>query len=282
MTTGFPQGENLHFELAEGTSAAAGLLIPIYRQNGGRYHIGPNEQLRVEQLGLVSTAGGDCYFYADYAGGVAIASASTGADTFTIPGDVTHFLAVGSVFYVLGSTGNDAAYTVTAISYDLYTDRTTISVAAVADGTADGTLYWKTWAITAASAGSNTLTISGDQRKFFKVGRLFRVDGSTGNDNGGSNYTVTAVSYDSTAGTTTISVASVADGTADGYIVLIPTVFTGRKYVAGDYAANGGRELCIENQVELEAGLTLYGVAAAGNVDFDGQGFLKRNLNAAS
>lgn len=277
--SGWTNGEPLHGELAEGTDASGGIEIPLYGQNGRRHFIAPQEQIELVQVGLVSTAGGDCRVFWDFAVEADIATATAGStDQFTVAGDLTGVLGVGETFYVYGSTGNDGEYTVLAISYDLGTDTTTISVLAVADGTDDGTLAWVYWAIDDADSSANTFTVAGDLRKWFRADRLFKVDGSTGNDNSGNDYTVTSVSYNAATDTTTISVSSVADGTNDGYIILQPTEFAGRKFIAGDYAANGGREGAFSERIPLRPGNTLYGVAAAGNVDFDATGFLKKNL----
>lgn len=50
-------------------------------------------------------------------GGFTITALNQGTKTFTISGDKSGTFKVGDTFTILGSTGNDATYTVTAISY---------------------------------------------------------------------------------------------------------------------------------------------------------------------
>lgn len=74
----------------------------------------------------------------------------------------------------------------------------------------------KTFAITAVSAGSDTITVAGDQRSHFQAGDKFRIEDSTGND---GFYTVESVSYG--GGNTTITVTGdIADSTADGNAII--------------------------------------------------------------
>ena len=73
------------------------------------------------------------------------------------------------------------------------------------------------YSIRTANAIGNEFEIDGDHTLEFPVGAKFEVRDSTGND-GASPYTVTAVAFG--AGVTTIGVASVADATADGVIVV--------------------------------------------------------------
>jgi len=75
--------------------------------------------------------------------------------------------------------------------------------------------YGPTFDIATADAGANTFTVSGDQTAFFIDTASFKVVGSTGND---GSYTCSGNATHS-AGVTTITVASVADGTDDGRIV---------------------------------------------------------------
>lgn len=69
-----------------------------------------------------------------------IQAVSAGSNTFSISGKKVGLFVVGKTFYVNGSTGNDGEYTVTGVAYDLANDYTTITVASVTDGTADGTI----------------------------------------------------------------------------------------------------------------------------------------------
>lgn len=282
MTTereqGWTTGAYLHGELAS-ADASAGLLIPLYDDTGRQTFIGPRDQMGLSVL-AVTTAGGDCYYYADILSGTGVAAASTGDDTLTVVGDVARFLKVGDTFTVYGSTGNDAEYTITSIAFSSVTGQTLIGVDTVANGTADGTLAWTYFNITGADATGNTLDVPGDQLAMFPVGRTFRVNGSTGNDNAGANYTVTGAAFveDSSGvrsrGVTRISVASVASGVADGRIIPQSYDAVGRRYLAGDYAVKGGRERDYAERVVLPKGYQLFGVAAAGNVDFEVLAFL--------
>ena len=69
--------------------------------------------------------------------------AGAGSASFEVTGDITADLTVGELLFVMGSTANDANYTIRAGSaYSGGTGRTTINVdEAVSDATADGTLY---------------------------------------------------------------------------------------------------------------------------------------------
>jgi hypothetical protein len=69
-----------------------------------------------------------------------------------------------------------------------------------------------TFAITAVSTGSNTITIAGDRTNDFRAGERFRVIGSTGND--GVYVVITAVFGSATV----LTVASVTNATADGTV----------------------------------------------------------------
>lgn len=275
---GWTSGLPVHGELAEGTSAAAGLEIPIYAPDGRRRYHGPNEVLNIVTMAFNGTDAVLAYLFADFAMSAAITAASTGDDTLTVAGDLSHILPVGATFAVLGSTGNDAGYTVTSVTYSAITGNTVIGVAAVADGTADGSVYWLAWDVDSADATANTITVAGDQTRYFHVDRLFRVEGSTGNDNSDSNYTVTAASYDSTVGTTTITVSSVASSVGDGRVILQPTDAVGRRYCKGDYQALGGRERNYSERLPLQAGFILYADAEAGAVEFEFQAFLRKHI----
>lgn len=68
----------------------------------------------------------------------AITEANTVSDFFKVSGDITAQLSVGEVFAVVGSTGNDGAYTINAISFAA--GETQIDVTTVPDGTADGNI----------------------------------------------------------------------------------------------------------------------------------------------
>ena len=83
------------------------------------------------------------------------------------------------------------------------------------------TAHWSRGEMTivAATAGTpGSFEVGSDQTTVFSAGVKFRVFGSTGND---GEYTVVSSSY-SAGPNTTIDVASVADGTDDGSIVLQP------------------------------------------------------------
>lgn len=67
---------------------------------------------------------------------LAILTADTVGDTFTVDGDHTAVFVNGRTFTVKGSTGNDGSYTAT--SSTLTAGDTVISVAAVPSATADG------------------------------------------------------------------------------------------------------------------------------------------------
>lgn len=72
-----------------------------------------------------------------------IAGVDTGANSFTLGGDVAAKFAAGQSFEVTGSTGNNGTYTVAAggASYDSGANETTIPVdESVSDATADGTI----------------------------------------------------------------------------------------------------------------------------------------------
>lgn len=85
--------------------------------------------------GEVTISGDERFF------GLSINDADTGADEFTVSGDITDRLESGGKIVVEGSTGNDDIYDVTGVSYDSGADETTISVSQnVSDGTADGVL----------------------------------------------------------------------------------------------------------------------------------------------
>lgn len=184
---------------------------------------------------------------------VDIYSADAVANEFEVTGDYSTELGTGVVFTVIGSYGNDGTYTSTGASYSGGTGRTTVSVSSVADTTDNGRIYLHGLAATAdfqihtidtgadlgealaiavfrqriavatADAVTNEFTVTGNYADEFAAGRMFRVFGSTGNDD---IYVSTGASY--ATGTTTISVASVADGTDDGTIELLddrPMVF---------------------------------------------------------
>lgn len=93
----------------------------------------------------------------------------------------------------------------------------------LASGDADDgpdTFYWevkaeltKSLSITAVSTGSETMTVSGDQRKWFMVGQTITVSGSTGND---GDYVISKIAYSTN---TTITVTGdITDATVDGTV----------------------------------------------------------------
>lgn len=98
-------------------------------------------------LGLASTATiPDGIYLLRYtvSGGFTITAVNTGTKTFTVSGDKSTTFAVGDTFTILGSTGNDGTYTVTAISFS--TPNTLITVSetvpsAIADGKVRYTAY---------------------------------------------------------------------------------------------------------------------------------------------
>jgi hypothetical protein len=71
----------------------------------------------------------------------AIVDVDTGAKTFMVDGDQTSFFAVGQRFPVTNSTGNNASYDITAVSYNGGTTQTEIVVSqTIADATVDGSI----------------------------------------------------------------------------------------------------------------------------------------------
>lgn len=71
----------------------------------------------------------------------AVLSVNQGTKTIEIDGDQTAFFTVGQHLALNGSTGNDAEYDVTAVSYSSGTDRTSVILfQAIPDATADGFL----------------------------------------------------------------------------------------------------------------------------------------------
>jgi hypothetical protein len=71
----------------------------------------------------------------------AVVAVDTGNETITIEGEHLEEFAVGVVFEVEGSTGNDGIYTVSAVSYDEPNDQTTVTVTGdITEATADGNL----------------------------------------------------------------------------------------------------------------------------------------------
>lgn len=108
------------------------------------------------------------------------------------------------------------------------------------------------FAITGVSTGSNTFTIAGDQSEYFPIGRRFKVRDSTGND---GYYQTTGVSV---SGSTTITVASVTDSTADGTIT-IQGMHATRK---GTYWLRGGGYLAgIDDNELLQVNIYINGVS---------------------
>lgn len=72
----------------------------------------------------------------------AITGVDTTANEFTIAGKYDSLFGIAHTFRVTGSTGNDAMYTITAVSYA--SNVTTIGVASIADATVDGNIYQQT------------------------------------------------------------------------------------------------------------------------------------------
>ncbi len=71
----------------------------------------------------------------------AITDVDTGTEQFVIDGDQTERFQDGDEFSVVGSTGNDGAYTVASTSYSEVGDETTITVNEdITDATVDGTI----------------------------------------------------------------------------------------------------------------------------------------------
>ncbi len=71
----------------------------------------------------------------------AITDVDTGTETFVIAGDQTERFQDDDVFSVVGSTGNDGAYTVASTSYSEVNDETTVTVNEdITDATVDGTI----------------------------------------------------------------------------------------------------------------------------------------------
>jgi pyrrolidone-carboxylate peptidase len=78
-------------------------------------------------------------FNTTYAAGFAITALNQAAKTFTLTGDVSLQIVPGDVVKVIGSTGNNATYTVQSIA--VAAGNTTITVTgAIANATADGTM----------------------------------------------------------------------------------------------------------------------------------------------
>ncbi len=69
-----------------------------------------------------------------------ITTVDTGADTFTINGDQTDYVSTDDHFYVYESTGNNGRYTVSNVSYDSGTKKTTITVQEEINDSSLGTL----------------------------------------------------------------------------------------------------------------------------------------------
>ena len=111
-----------------------------------------------------------------------------GAKTFIIGDDAS---ALTGTVTVVGSTGNDGDYTIVSATTAAGAPRN----------------------ITVADQPTYTVTIAGDHRAEFPSGVLVTIAGSTGND---GVYSTGGVALD--GGNTTIAVAYINDGTADGTI----------------------------------------------------------------
>lgn len=286
---GLPIIGNLHT-----ADASLGVRLPIQQEDSlaaktltleaGTTAGDKREHLALVALSLTSAAGGDCSVFfdsADCGDRFVIDAADDGAGTFVIDGDWADFFAVGTDFLVSDSTGNDGEYTVTAVAYAPSTDKTTITVAAVADGTDDGEISLVYQAVAAVSAVNNTFGLTGDFLTTYPVGRQFTVSGSTGND---GDYTVTAVSL--AAGVTTITVASVADATVDGFLIAWPdpTIDAGTVVVRGTYAVTAGEnKLWIEPHLRRGPdGYDLFVIAPAGVTDVQARGVIRQAITKAS
>lgn len=126
----------------------------------------------------------------------AIVAADSALNTFTIAGVKSGLLTVGDTFNIISSTANDGEYTVTGVSFD--GTNTVISVANVADNTADGLLATKTNKIFFPSVlqlsplvGYGTIVSTST---FYTNNQEFRVDTRSFYDFGGG-ITLTDVTY---------------------------------------------------------------------------------------
>lgn len=265
------------------SSADAHVALPVTLYDVAQQHsvgLADDVRLALDSLVLSVAVAGDSYVFFDQANNaIAITAASTSADTFTVAGDLTEAFQAGDTFYVYGSTGNDGVYVVDSSAYNPGTGTTTITpIGAVANGTADGKITTHHKAILDANDTAKTLAFAGDYRELFRVGRTFQVDGSTGNDNSGTPYTVTAVSYSASTNRTTVTVASLADGTDDGYIIPLPTALDGCYLWRGQPANTTQVVLTFPSEIALPDCCGLWILAAAGSIDVTGQGWLRKTI----
>ncbi|MCC7407418.1 MAG: hypothetical protein IT442_05065 [Phycisphaeraceae bacterium] len=284
----YPKGRQVTFYHSSADASTAKQL-EVYVANGEfagqRMGLGRRTKLALDMTVLSIAATGDAYLFADIADvAIPVAGVSTSAETFTVLGDYTDAIKAGDTFAVYGSTGNDAKWTVLSVAYNPGSGTggvgtTVITVTGnVTNSTADGSIALRYFDILAATSASDTFEIAGDYRSLFRVGRTFKVDGSTGNDNSGTAYTVTAISYSSTTNRTTISVASspgVADETADGRIIPQAVVLSGTYLWRGDPADDTQVGLGFPTEIELAPGFGVYLVAAAGSIDVTGEGWYR-------
>lgn len=258
--------------------------VEIYRLDGDhfgeRLGVGPGMNMAVDSIVLSIAATGDAYVFSDMVGqAIGITAASTSAETLTVLGDWTDLIKAGDTFSVNGSTGNDAVWTVLSVAFNPGSGTggvgtTVITVTGnITNATGDGVIALRYYPILDADNSGGTFAFAGDHRQMFRVGRLFKVEGSTGNDNSGNAYTVTAVSYSAATGRTTVTVASVANGTDDGRIIPQPTALSGCFLWRGNPANNTEVGLAMPYEVDLPEGHGLFVLAAAGSIDLTGTGW---------
>lgn len=135
-----PYGKPIHGEIIS-VDLDPGVELVFTDEDVATVNVGSDERLALILAILQSPGGGDSTLFFDndgLAAALAIDDADAVANTFGVAGDLTNEFRVGRVFVVANSTGNDATYTSTAVSYDVGTDETTISVASVASGVDDG------------------------------------------------------------------------------------------------------------------------------------------------
>ncbi len=137
-----------------------------------------------------------------------------------IGGDHRTLFAVGRSFDIRGSSGNDGAYTVSAVSFHAPTRRTAIVVQEnLTNADATGfvlapTMSLPTFPIVAVTPAANQLDIAGDHTRAFRRGATFYVRKSTGND---GRYTVSTVNFIAAGSRTRIVTnENIGDATVDG------------------------------------------------------------------
>ncbi len=261
------------------TDASGKVIIPMYDGDGDQRHLDERHLLRMHDASVVAVVSGDTYIFWDRSDiKYNIVAADDTADTLTVLGDLTPRLSAGDTFYVYGSTANDSEYTIVTIAYDHGTNLTTISLTAadLTDGTDDGDIAALYWAVNTATAATNTITITGDVTRYFKVGRIYALYDSTANDGA---FTVTAVSYAAATGLTSIVGGAFSDNTDDGYVMLTPTLFLGRTKLRGTYPVNSGHSKRFNEYVVRGSACECpWGVAASGVVDFEYHALLELDI----